>query len=319
MSRKRYFRWCVTSYATEDRETFPPIHANVKYFVYQEEICPKTDRHHFQAFLMLHKQADFSAVKAYFHDKSVHLERCLGTSSQARAYCMKDDTRYAGPWEIGQFDAEEAGKRTDLDTAQETILGHTSWQAVLADKTITKTVARHLTWAREVYNSRPSTAPAPEIELRTWQHNVMEMLKESPQKRRIIWIWSSESGTGKTTFYDYVSAKMSTLPGADWTNTLYLYDGHKVIWFDRTRAESENWKSVDQFYSDLERWSNCTTHTSTKYTCCRKFVNAHIVVTANAQPDEFRLPDRFTIVRAELPAVSSPNDVTVPYVDSDEE
>lgn len=317
----RYTRWIFVSYKCDDRERFTPSDENIRYCVFQEEICPTTQKHHYQGFLQLHRQTDFGTVKKYFTtDPSIHLERCKGTSEQARRYSMKEETRFAGPWETGIWQDAKSGERNDLDDARETILAHTSWAAVIADPTITKTVARHLTWAREVYNSRPSTAPAPEIELRTWQHNVMEMLKEPPKKRRIIWIWSSESGTGKTTFYDYVSAAMPTLPGADWTNTLYLYDGHKVIWFDRTRAESDNWKSVDTFYSDLERWSNCTTHTSTKYNCTRKFVNAHIVVTANAAPDDFRLPDRFVVIRAELPppTPSNPNDLTAPYVSDDE-
>lgn len=296
---KRYSRWMVTvNDVNDDQMTFPPTDDNVKYFVYQEEIAPETGRHHYQCFLMLKRQTDFTTVKNYFSTSKIHLEKCNGPSQKCRAYCMKEDTRHDGPYEIGTWEDSKSGERTDLEEAKAAILAHTSWAAVLADDSITKAVAGHLTWARAVYDSRPIKADLPDIELRTWQTEVMELLNGPPVKRRIIWIWSTESGTGKTTFFDYVSSVHPTLPGADWSNTLYCYDGQRVIWFDRTRAESNSDKSVDQFYVDLEKWSNCTIHTSTKYSCCRKLVAAHIVVTANAAPDQFRLPDRFYVVQA---------------------
>lgn len=37
-----------------------------------------------------------------------------GTAEQARAYCMKEDTRVEGPWEKGEISKPEQGKRTDL-------------------------------------------------------------------------------------------------------------------------------------------------------------------------------------------------------------
>lgn len=68
------------------------------------------------------------------------------------------------------------------------------------------------------------------------------------------------------------------------------------------RGESNNDKSVEQFYIDMERWSNHAVQTSTKYRPTRKFVRTHCVVTANTAPDESRLPGRFIIIEAKLPA-----------------
>jgi len=48
---------------------------------------------------------------------NVHAELRKGTREQAREYCMKEDSRIDGPWEIGSFGHSQQGKRTDLDEA----------------------------------------------------------------------------------------------------------------------------------------------------------------------------------------------------------
>lgn len=50
-----------------------------------------------------------------------HWERRMGTASEARAYCMKEDSRVLGPWEFGQFVDHGQGKRTDLLTVKAAI------------------------------------------------------------------------------------------------------------------------------------------------------------------------------------------------------
>lgn len=328
-TRKRYRQWMVTSFNVS---VITPIlqgstlalYKDFQYMVYQLEICPTTQRTHIQGYLELKRQMDFSAVKALFYpDTTVHLDARRGTRDQARSYCMKKESRQHAsdlPYEIGIWLEKTPGAREDLEAARVAIASKTSWNAVITDPELTNTVARHLSWAREVFNTRLILAPCPEIELRKWQKKVLRFLNGPPVKRRIIWIWSIQSGTGKTTFFDYVSANIPTVPGADWVNTLYCYDGERVVWFDRTRSESNDDKSVDIFYRDLERWSNGSIHTSTKYVTCRKLVNAHIVVTANSEPDGSRLPQRFVTVEAKHAledADDSDNDGIPILMDSD--
>ncbi len=51
-------------------------------------------------------------------------------SDKARLYCMKDDTRVAGPWEYGTYSKVES-KRTDIDAFRDAILSgaseHSLW------------------------------------------------------------------------------------------------------------------------------------------------------------------------------------------------
>lgn len=292
----RYKNWMVTCFDLE-KFAVPDEHPLFQYMIFQVEKCPKTEQWHIQGYLELNKQTVFNTVVKMF-PCVVHVEARRGSQLQAIQYCSKEETRVVEPVEFGTPSVQAAGERTDLNLAREKILAHTSWTAVLMDPELSSVISRYLTWARELFNSRPLNVPAPEILLRKWQKKAKKIFDGEPTKRQIIWIWSYQSGTGKTTFFDYCSANYTVLPGVDLTNTLYLYNGERIIWFDRTRAESNDEKSNDKFYSTLESLSNHTIHSSTKYQGLRKYVRAHVVVTSNGIPDCSRLPDRFLVIEA---------------------
>lgn len=294
MANSRLRNWCFTAY---DLENFvvPDDHPDFRYCVYQAEQCPQTRRVHLQGYIEFTRAVNFNTVKGLFHDNSIHLEGRRGTREQARAYCMKPESRYAEPIEFGVWETRER-ERVDLNAARAKIQQHVSWNAVLNDDELTNVVARYGRWAREIFDARALNPDEPDIQLRPWQTQVLGMLDGEPVKRQVIWIWSAESGTGKSTFYDYCSSRYSVLPASDFNNTLYAYDGQRVIWFDLTRAELNN----DSWYLPIEKFSNQTVHLSTKYTSCRKLVKAHVVVTANHAPDETKIPNRCVIIQATM-------------------
>lgn len=294
---QRLRNWCFTSYDWEQFKV-PDEEPDFRYCVYQPEACPTTGKYHYQGYIEFTKAKTFTTVKELLGDPSVHLEPRRGTRQQAREYCMKDESRLPGfkTIEFGTWTAGEERARTDLNEARTKIQGHKSWHAVMNDPDLCNVVARHSRWAREVYDNRELEQDPLDLELYTWQKEVLGMLDEPIQSRRIIWIWSRESGTGKSTFYDYCCRHPSytVLPGSDFDNTLYAYDGEGVLWFDLTRSQSAEHVP----YHALEKFSNCTVHLSKKYTSCRKLVKAHVVVTANIPPDETKLPERCVIIYA---------------------
>lgn len=291
----RLRNWCFTSYDLENFKV-PDEHPDFRYCVYQAEKCPQTERVHLQGYIEFNKAVHFQTVKGLFGDEGIHLEPRRGTREEARRYCMKPESRYADPIEFGTWTGANERARTDLNEARAKIQGHTCWANVLNDPELTNVLARHGRWAREVYDARTFNVEAPEIDLRDWQEEVIEMLDGEPEKRRVIWIWSDESGTGKTTFFDYCSAKYNVLPGTDFVNTLYAYDGQDIIWFDLTRSQSTEFSP----YHAIEKFSNKTFHLSTKYTATRKYVACHVVVTANCPPDNNKLPNRCVVIEAKL-------------------
>lgn len=284
----------------------------VRYAVWQWELAPGTSRRHVQAYVELFSCQTITRLKKIFKCPTMHCESRRGTRTEARVYCMKLESRDGadgGPFEFGEWIGEETsarrergqGRRDDLNVAREKIIAHTSWANVLNDPTLTSEIAAFGRWAREVYDNRPLILPKLNLKLRPWQLEVLELLQGPVVKRRIIWIWSAESGTGKTTFFDLCSGKFNVLPGGDYDNTLYAYDGQGVIWFDLSRHQTHDHIP----YHALEKLSNETVHLSKKYTSCRKLVSSHIVVTANVSPDEHRLPNRCRIFQAPVFAEES--------------
>lgn len=84
-----------------------------RYLVMQQELCPDTGRLHMQGYVELTRSMRISQVKSLL-SQTAHFEVRRGTRDQARAYCMKEDTRTDGPWEFGDFGEGGQGKRTDL-------------------------------------------------------------------------------------------------------------------------------------------------------------------------------------------------------------
>lgn len=301
-------RWTFTSYDV-DGFTEP---RGYRYLCYQTERCPATGRRHIQGYVEFERQKVFSTVKTAFGNDSIHLEVARGTARDNVSYCTKESTRTDGPSRIDGIPGVDAqGTRTDLAEAALRITAHTRWADVVTDPSLYTVCARHGKWVETLFRNKTLTIASPDIALRMWQVKVLSMLNLPPVKRQIIWIWSLESGTGKTTFFDYCSSRYKILPGIDFTNTIYAFDGHDIIWFDRTRAQNGSYKDIDAFYSAIESFSNHSQHQSTKYVPCVKLVIAHIVVTANYEPNAERLPGRFHVVEAKIedaPNPSSPDD-----------
>jgi len=67
---------------------------------------------HLQGYVEWKNQKTLVSLKKWLPE--AHWEVRRGTAEQARAYCMKEDSRVEGPWEIGEISKPEQGKRSDL-------------------------------------------------------------------------------------------------------------------------------------------------------------------------------------------------------------
>jgi len=88
----------------------------VRYCIYQRELCPTTQKPHFQGYLELTSPQRLAALKKHWCE-TAHYESRKGTRDQARDYCRKADTRDPefqtvefGEWEY----PKGQGSRTDL-------------------------------------------------------------------------------------------------------------------------------------------------------------------------------------------------------------
>jgi len=86
--------WCFTAYDLSqppnwDKDT-------MRYLVYQREVCPTTQREHYQGYMEFQRTVRLGQAKSLIGcGNTTHAEIRKGTPSQAREYCLKEDTRIA--------------------------------------------------------------------------------------------------------------------------------------------------------------------------------------------------------------------------------
>lgn len=119
---------CWTLFLDYDEDKEQDLYDNweswnqVKYCVFQPEVCPTTGKTHFQGYTEFIKGVRISTIQRRF--PGIHVEKRQGTSDQARDYCIKAESRLPGcePSEIGKFvPGRGPGYRSDLTGAAEAI------------------------------------------------------------------------------------------------------------------------------------------------------------------------------------------------------
>lgn len=98
--------------------------------VWQLEVCPETRRPHFQGYVEYKNPVRMGFVKAHFGGDRLHVEARRGSRESAVTYCTKEDTRIAGPWDVGSLPSKSQGKRTDLHDVADALLEGRSLSAV---------------------------------------------------------------------------------------------------------------------------------------------------------------------------------------------
>lgn len=79
--------YCFTSYnvnAMEALKNSAVQNEKLKYIVFQKEVCPTTQRVHYQGYLQLKDPARVAGVKKVLGDEGAHVERRKGTHAEVR-------------------------------------------------------------------------------------------------------------------------------------------------------------------------------------------------------------------------------------------
>nr|QKI29020.1 Rep [Kummerowia striata CRESS virus] len=126
--------WCLTyNNPEEDIDIFNQYlnklidTKKLQYVVYQlEKGLEETS--HYQIYIELFRDKPFTYVKGIF--PKCHIEPRKGTGTQARDYCMKEESRQSGPYEFGEFKNISQGKRTDLSKVADLVKSGTSLKRI---------------------------------------------------------------------------------------------------------------------------------------------------------------------------------------------
>lgn len=189
------------------------LEGRYKYLVFQTEIA-ESGTQHIQGYVVLKEKTRRSALSKLLEE--VHWEIRKGTHQQAKAYCMKPETREVGPVELGD-DSDVptgSGARTDLDDIKEKIKNNVPFQNIAEE---------HFgSWCR--YRQSFSVYA-----------NIIKPARNQPPKVKIFW---GPTGTGKTTKALEVAGK-----DAFWLTK----PSDSNLWFDGYQTGSN--LVIDEFYS----------------------------------------------------------------------
>lgn len=294
-----YRNVCFTAWCVE-RDLFEDVPPFVVYAVYQREVAPDTGKKHFQGYAEFNNTIKMARIKAWLGN-DVHLERRKGNAMQARAYCMKDDSRDdtdgSGPFEFGTFVKHSQGSRTDIEEACAYAAEHgitecaRMYPAVYAK--FFKGIAAYLNTIKE----KPTDK---DFEPRPWQRKVLEMLKAPPNERTIFWVFETRGNVGKSRLARHLCCEHNAIElHGKVADMAYGYDDAPIVIFDLARTQEDHYKHLYAFAEKLKngRFFN------TKYESgMRLFEPPHVIFFANfAAPRDAWSADRLKEIDLNCP------------------
>ncbi len=277
----------------------------IQYLVYQLEETPGAGRQHLQMFVYFKKNVSLKTCRRRLGLPGSHCEALRGTPEQAAVYCKKEDTRVDGPYEFG--DIPQQGRRTDLEELHAAIMAGDKDELQLIQEFFGPMVRAGSTYRRWMTLKKAADAlvryaPDP-ITLLLWQRKLLASLKsEAPRRRRIFWVWSTTSKTGKSTFMQYLRENCNACVGLwDLNNFLFIYQQSLagIILFNLPRHQALDEKKL----ATLEALSDQGRIACGKYEGTEVMVAAHIVVFANIPPPDADLPDRIIEIHLDEHAI----------------
>lgn len=282
-------RWCFTinNYTPEDEALLRELATKpaCTYLVFGREVGA-SGTPHLQGYIIMSSPKSLSQMKTIINQRG-HYEVSRGQPSQASGYCQKDG------------DYEEYGtlpkskKEEQLEIWEEALELARSGRVeeIRADMYI----RYRSTFMHIAESARNVQRPCPDITLRPWQEDIIEIVKGEPDDRAIHYIWDATGGAGKSTFARYLSHTFDNCViyrpcrGID---LAYNYDPRcRIAIFDlpRSAGEAIPWSTIEQIKDGYL--------ISTKYEVkVKEFLPPHVIIFSNREiPHDVLSNDRIKI------------------------
>lgn len=223
--------------------TPPTPDDHVRYLIYQKEQCPKTGMEHWQGYAEFHQTMRYATACKYLNIPGAHLEIRKGTRDQARAYCMKKETRVTPHVEFGSWIKGGQGARTDLqDLVDRVRRGDDDQTLIDNDPGQACCFQRFIKWIRNAHAERKQkeyvTKWAKTITLNPFQIEILDRLKEQ-NSRQVTWVCDYTGNRGKTILSKWMCAKghAQRFTNGRSRDIAYAFDPEKSIMiFDLART-----------------------------------------------------------------------------------
>lgn len=205
---KSHRGWCFTLNNPEENEQARisevlGAESKLQYACGQLEVGENGTRH-IQGYVEFKHPRTFKTVQRLL--PRAHIEPRKGSPGQARAYCLKEETRAGPQWELGEFVPEAGqGARSDLSLLQQFLDG--GGQVSEAYRQFPSVCARYPKFVRTY--AQLTTAP------RSWKTKVL--------------VYVGPTGCGKTSRAHDEFPNIWTKPPGQWFDG---YDRHEHVLFD---------------------------------------------------------------------------------------
>lgn len=188
----------------------------VRYIIFQEEKCPKTNKNHWQGYIELKTPLRIKCVQLLLNLSNAHMEKRKGTRDEAREYCRKSESRVCEPIEWGVWESGGQGTRNDIDN----LLKMVSENASL----------------KEIIESDPKTYSKCRNTIKDYQFCCLKEKTKEYRKIEVEVIYGA-AGTGKTRYC------------VENSKDYYKLDNDTTLWWDG--YEGEETLIIDDFYGDI--------------------------------------------------------------------
>jgi len=216
--------WCFTVNNPTQSETefiaYLQTIDNLRYAVFQREKAPETGTEHYQGYCEFTQPKWFSTIKKILSKPTIgvddHIEPRHGKRSQAREYCMDEETRISPTYyEVGEF--IEDGERSDLTDIMQDIESGMSFYEL--SKKHGNRFIRVMKWANEYRQS-----------------HLENKYKRTFRQMKVYYIYGS-AGCGKTSYvfnkHGYDNVYRTTNYEFGWIDD---YNGEPVLFLDEFRS-----------------------------------------------------------------------------------
>lgn len=267
------------------------------YVCFGQEIAPTTGTPHLQGYCQRDKKYGPMSAKALgisLQDEVVG-NKCNfivanGSLESNQVYTSKENF-----FEFGtprKTKGKGRGSRSDLDDLKMAIKEGASMFQLMEDHA--DTVAKYPRFVHDYMRAVKESEVTIEalVPREGWQTQLVADLGETPDCRKIIWIYDLKGNIGKTYFAKHYQEKQSYyITGGKAADIFYGYNYQPVVFFDFSRMKQEYVQ-----YDVMESFKNGQFF-STKYESKMvRFNTPHVVVFSNFYPDTSKLSeDRWDI------------------------
>lgn len=232
-------RWRGTSFEVEGSDPAEMLKKvakmkSVTYCAWQLEMCPTTQRLHYQWYMEFNNASTWNACKKLFGDSS-HCLRCDANEQHNTRYVTKPETHVDGPWIYGE-PSKGQGARSDLkrmvSTLKEYAVQHSANEAFALACDNDDNIFRYATSAKMLVSG--------------WQS--LNNPKTTKERKLIIRCGAAGAGKSLGITRRFGEENLYRHPGGEWFDG---YTGQKACVIDDVSLE---W--FMKHIADIKRWTD---------------------------------------------------------------